>query len=106
MSIPYNELPHSSSTSSSSVNMGVAWFYHAQSACQPGSETSVNPTNSPVITNTVDNNNRQPTNLKLQVNFYHTFFCSLSFEPKFELKIFHFPQPLLFNQKTPKQYVI
>jgi hypothetical protein len=76
--------------------MGVAWFYHAQSACQPGSETSVNSANSPVITNPVDNNNRQPTNLKLQVNFYQTnFSSSFSFEPQFGLEIFQFPTDLV-----------
>ena len=78
--MPTNKLPYSSSTSSGSVNMGVAWFYHAQSACQPGSETSINSPS--VITNNVDNNNRQPTNLKLQVNFYQNNCLSLSFEPK------------------------
>ena len=88
LSIPYNELPHSSSTSSSSVNMGVAWFYHAQSACQPSSETSVNSTNSSVITNPVDNNNRQPTNLKLQVNFYQTFFVPCHLNQNLNWKFF------------------
>ena len=99
LSIPYNELPYSSSTSSSSVNMGVAWFYHAQSACQPSSETSVNSTNSSVITNPVDNNNRQPTNLKLQVNFYQTFFLFLAIWTKIWIENFSLPSASFVQPK-------
>ena len=68
-----NNNNNNSEQKESSLNMGVAWFYHAQAQACPGSDTSVNSTNTPSVI-TGDNNNQQPTNLKLQVNCYQNNF--------------------------------